>query len=82
MARKMGAARIICRLRNTEYQHKDAIITPKQFGIDFVTYPEKAAKKEIEMLVRQSSTSEIQKFSSKRKTLYKSMAKIFPFKIF
>jgi len=26
MARKMGAGRIICRLRNTEYQHKDAII--------------------------------------------------------
>ena len=37
MARKMGAAHIICRLRNTEYQHKDAIITPKQFGIDFTS---------------------------------------------
>ena len=37
MARKIGAKNIICRLRNTEYQHKDAIITPEQFGIDFVT---------------------------------------------
>ena len=69
MARKMGAAKIICRLRNTEYQHKDAIITPEQFGIDFVTYPEKAAKEEIEMLVRQSSTSEIQKFKDDKLTL-------------
>tara|TARA_B100000131_G_C18115631_1_gene611191 strand:+ start:1390 stop:2736 length:1347 start_codon:yes stop_codon:yes gene_type:complete len=69
MARKMGAAHIICRLRNTEYQHKDAIITPKQFGIDFVTYPEKAAKEEIEMLVRQSSSSEIQKFKNGQFTL-------------
>ena len=69
MARKMGAANIICRLRNTEYQHKDAIITPEQFGIDFVTYPEKAAKEEIEMLVRQSATSEIQKFSNNKFTL-------------
>ena len=69
MARKIGAKNIICRLRNTEYQHKDAIITPEQFGIDFVTYPEKAAKDEIENLVRQSSSSEIQKFKNNKFTL-------------
>ena len=45
---EMGAKKIICRLRNTEYSHRDAIITPDQFGIDSVVYPEQAAQKEIE----------------------------------
>ena len=33
-AHEMGAKKIICRLRNTEYSHKNAIITPDQFGMD------------------------------------------------
>ena len=56
----MGAKHVICRLRNTEYSHKNAIITPEQFGIEYVTYPEKAAQFEIESLIRRSSTVEVQ----------------------
>ncbi len=62
IGKKMGANKVICRLRNTEYRHKDAVITPEQFGIDMVTYPEKAAQREIEMLIRQPSSLEIQEF--------------------
>ena len=62
ISKKMGAKHVICRLRNTEYMHKDAIITPEQFGIEYVTYPEKAAQIEIENLVRRSSTVEVQEF--------------------
>jgi len=62
IAKKMGAKHVICRLRNTEYIHKDAIITPEQFGIEYVTYPEKAAQIEIENLIRRSSTVEVQEF--------------------
>jgi len=62
ISKKMGARHVICRLRNTEYIHKKAIITPEQFGIEFVTYPEKAAQIEIEHLVRRSSTVEVQEF--------------------
>ena len=69
ISHKMGAKKIICRLRNTEYQHKDAVITPEQFGIDYVTYPEKAAKDEIELLIRQSSTAEVHKFKDGQITL-------------
>ncbi|MBC8197111.1 MAG: Trk system potassium transporter TrkA [Candidatus Marinimicrobia bacterium] len=69
MAKKMGAKKIISRLRNTEYSHKDAIITPEQFGIDFVAYPEKAAQREIELLIRQSSTAEVEEFKNGRITL-------------
>ena len=62
ISKKMGAKHVICRLRNTEYSHKKAIITPEQFGIEFVAYPEKAAQIEIENLVRRSSTVEVQEF--------------------
>ncbi len=62
IGKKMGAKKVICRLRNTEYRHRNAIITPEQFGIDMVTYPEKAAQEEIEMLIRQPSAVEIQEF--------------------
>jgi len=62
ISKKMGAKHVICRLRNTEYLHKNAVITPEQFGIEYVTYPEKAAQIEIENLVRRSSTVEVQEF--------------------
>ena len=61
-AHEMGAKKIICRLRNTEYNHKDAIITPEQFGIDYVVYPERAAQHDIENLIRQTSAVDIEEF--------------------
>ena len=66
ISKKMGAKHVICRLRNTEYLHKKAIITPEQFGIEYVTYPEKAAQIEIENLIRRSSTVEVQEFHDGR----------------
>ena len=35
-AKSMGAKKVIARLRNTEYSHKDAKVTPKDFDIDHV----------------------------------------------
>lgn len=64
MSKKMGAKHVICRLRNTEYSHKNAIITPEQFGIEYVTYPEKAAQFEIENLIRRSSSVQVQEFKN------------------
>lgn len=61
---KLGAKKIICRLRNTEYSHRKAVVTPSDFNIDKVVFPEKAAQKEIESLIRQSSAVEIQEFFS------------------
>ena len=59
---KLGVKKVICRLRNTEYSHKEAIINPADFNIDKVVFPEKAAQKEIESLIRKSSAVEIQEF--------------------
>lgn len=62
IAKKMGARNIIARLRNTEYIHSNALVSPQNFGIDDVIYPEKSAQKEIENLVRDSSAVEVKSF--------------------
>ena len=69
IAKKLGAKSIITRLRNTEYIHNDAIVTPYEFGIDNVIYPEKSAQIEIENLVRQTSAVEIKGFKEDKITL-------------
>ena len=69
IAKKLGVKKIISRLRNTEYIHKDAILKPHEFSIDYVTYPEKAAQLEIESLIKQTSAVEIQGFKDNRITL-------------
>ena len=62
LAHELGAKKIICRLRNTEYSHKTAVVTPQNFNIDYVVFPEKAAQREIESLIRQTSAVEIEEF--------------------
>ena len=69
LAHSLGAKKIICRLRNTEYSHKTAVITPLDFKIDYVVFPEKAAQKEIESLIRQTSAVEIEQFWDEKITL-------------
>ena len=69
IAKKMGVNKIIARLRNSEYLHKNAVISPKEFGIDYVTFPERAAQKEIESLVKQTSAVELQDFKDNSITL-------------
>ena len=59
---KMGAKHIICRLRNTEYIHKNAVVSPSDFNISFVTYPEMAAKNDIEHIIKKGSEDEVHEF--------------------
>ena len=70
-AKTMGAKKVIARLRNTEYSHSDAEVTPKDFDINYVSYPEKAAQKEIESLIRTSSALEVIEFNNKLKPIEK-----------
>ncbi len=69
IAKKLGVKKIISRLRNTEYIHKNAVLKPEEFYIDYVTYPEKAAQIEIESLVKQTSAVEVQEFKNNLITL-------------
>ena len=50
-AHKLGANKIIARLRNQQYTTQESIIRPEKFGVDVVIHPEKAACEEIIRLV-------------------------------
>ena len=63
IASKMGAKHVICRLRNTEYIHKDAVVSPSDFNISYVTYPEMAAKDDIEHMIKKGSEDEVHEFN-------------------
>ena len=62
IAKKLGSKKVVARLRNTEFIHKNAIMKPEDYGIDYVTYPEKAAQTEILNLIRDTSAVEIKDF--------------------
>ena len=68
-AKSLGAKKIIARLRSTEFTHKEAILAPLDFNIDYVSYPENAAKHEIEKLIRRTSTVEVIGFNNDTITL-------------
>ena len=63
IASKMGAKHVICRLRNTEYIHKNAVISPSDFNISYVTYPEMAAKNDIEHIIKKGSEDEVHEYN-------------------
>ncbi|MDP6532728.1 MAG: Trk system potassium transporter TrkA [Candidatus Marinimicrobia bacterium] len=65
-AHKMGAKKIIARLRNEQYTRRDSIIRPESFGIDLVIHPEKAASDEIIRLVRHSYATQAMEFEGGR----------------
>ncbi len=68
-AKTLGAKKVIARLRNTEFNHKEAVLKPVDFDIDYVSYPEKAAQKEIEKLIRRTSAVEVIGFNDDKITL-------------
>jgi len=68
-AKTLGAKKVIARLRNTEFNHKEAVLKPADFNIDYVSYPEKAAQKEIEKLIRRTSAVEVIGFNEDTITL-------------
>ena len=69
IAKEQGAKKVICRLRNTEYGHKDAIIDSSQFGISHIVFPEKAARDEIKKIITQPSSIDIQTFKNEQVVL-------------
>lgn len=68
MGKEMGANKVICRLRNTEYGKKTTI-DPSQFGINHIVFPEKAARDEIKKIITQPSSFDIETFKDDKITL-------------
>ena len=68
-AHKLGANKIIARLRNQQYTAKDSIIRPEKFGVDVVIHPEKAACEEIIRLVKHPYAVQVMDFEAGRLTM-------------
>lgn len=68
-AHKLGANKIIARLRNQQYTTQDSIIRPEKFGVDIVIHPEKAACEEIMRLVKHPYAVQVMDFESGRLTM-------------
>ena len=66
---KLGANRIIARLRNQQYTTQDSIIRPEKFGVDIVIHPEKAACEEIMRLVKHPYAVQVMDFEAGRLTM-------------
>jgi len=68
-AHKLGANKIIARLRNQQYTTQDSIIRPEKFGVDIVIHPEKAACEEIMRLVKHPYAVQAVDFEAGRLTM-------------
>lgn len=62
VAKKLGVKKCVARIRNAEFSHPDAIITPESFQIDLMIYPEQSAANEIVRLVERSAALKIVDF--------------------
>lgn len=65
-AHKLGAKKIIARLRNQQYSTRDSVIRPEQFGIDLVIHPEMVACEEIVRLVHHIYATQVMDFEGGR----------------
>ena len=68
-AHKLGANKIIARLRNQQYTAHDSIIRPEKFGVDVVIHPENAACEEIMRLVKHPYAVQVMDFEAGRLTM-------------
>ena len=66
---KLGANKIIARIRNQQYTTKESIIRPEKFGVDIIIHPEKAACEEITRLVKHPYAVQVMDFESGRLTM-------------
>tara|TARA_B110000014_G_scaffold261544_1_gene253477 strand:+ start:150 stop:1502 length:1353 start_codon:yes stop_codon:yes gene_type:complete len=68
-AHKLGANKIIARLRNQQYTTQESIIRPEKFGVDVVIHPEKEACEEIMRLVNHPYAVQAMDFEAGRLTM-------------
>ena len=68
-AHKLGANKIIARLRNQQYTTKESIVRPEKFGVDIVIHPEKEACEEIIRSVNHPYAVQAVEFESGRLTM-------------
>ena len=66
IAKELGVAKCVARVRNDEFSRPDSPVRPSMFGIDLMIHPEQTAAREIVRLVERSSASKIIEFERGR----------------
>jgi trk system potassium uptake protein TrkA len=59
MCKRLGAGKVIARVRNDELLGKDAPIKPEDLGIDFIINPELSLAEEIVLLVKRAAATDL-----------------------
>jgi trk system potassium uptake protein TrkA len=66
LAHKLGARKKIIRVNDPEFLFSEGPLSPKDFGIDLVIYPEGLAAQEIVRLIRRSAATDVLEFAEGR----------------
>lgn len=59
MSKKLGAKKVIARVRNDEFSQQNTPLTPAELGIDVMIHPEQSAAEEIELLIKRAAASDV-----------------------
>jgi trk system potassium uptake protein TrkA len=59
LSKRLGAKKVISRIRNEEFSDPNSLIRPSDMGIDVIINPELSVSKEIVQLVKRSAASDI-----------------------
>ncbi len=62
IAKKMGVARTIARVRNPEFTLPDFALSPEEMGVDLMIHPEKETADAIIRLIRRASATDVIEF--------------------
>ncbi|MFC1526778.1 Trk system potassium transporter TrkA [Candidatus Latescibacterota bacterium] len=66
LAKKMGVATTLARVRDPEYTRPDPILTPQELGVDVLIHPERETADAIDRLIRQSRATDVIEFEDGR----------------
>lgn len=59
LSKRLGAAKVIARIRNDEFSRPNALVRAADMGIDVMIHPEQSVAREIVLLVKRSAASDV-----------------------
>ncbi len=63
IAARVGVPKKIARLRNAEFSDPNSLLTKQDLGIDFIIHPEVETARELVLLIRRSSATDVVEFA-------------------
>jgi trk system potassium uptake protein TrkA len=59
LSKRLGAVKVIARIRNDEFSRPNALVRPADMGIDVMIHPEQSVAREIVLLVKRAAASDV-----------------------